>query len=268
MIEYILRIAGAVKAAGRGAAVHIFAAQQGSGIIDNLLPGTGGGSGGTAGGAAGRTCGHRTVGRPCIGGDLHIIRGDITGIAAVLHLEPGVVDADDLCHCTFIQLCDNAVFGTGAAADIEHGSGHFCAAAFDIHDGLGRNIFGTHIAGLAVIGDLVPAIHFIQNGDTGAVWQLAYACTAGGRFRAEIDRGRRGNGAALYIIGIRRKGHQGRQRSGCDKGAGRNFELHGRTSCGERGGLLSAQRPFQPDRTQLHGVVQAVTLSGLDHAVF
>ena len=181
--------AGAVKAAGGAAAVHIGIAHKLQGVIGNFLP---------EAGLGGLSLIHQH----------HVLRTDI----AVLNLIPAALRLPQNFHnLAGSQTADPVAFGVGLGADVEGAGCHLAVGGLShgLGGGLGRHgggrgvggdggdgvqrviqnqVIAGDIAGKVLVADLVPAIGGGDDVDLGAVRQLVQHSAAGVCLRADTQR--------------------------------------------------------------------------------
>ena len=173
MLHHIGGKAGAVKAAGAAAAVHVGAAHILEGILGNLAALAGGG-------------GHRGV---HLG---HIVAAHI----ALLDLIPAAVAAHqflDLHDGADGEAAHGAVLGTWAGADVQGAVHHLAVELLLRH----LEIVAAHVAGHAVICNLVPGAvaRGADHVHLGTVVQGGQDRGVGAGLRAEVQAAIAGHGA-------------------------------------------------------------------------
>ena len=173
MLHHIGGKAGAVKAAGAAAAVHVGAAHILEGILGNLAALAGGG-------------GHRGV---HLG---HIVAAHI----ALLDLIPAAVAAHqllDLHDGAGGEAAHGAVLGTRAGADVQGAVHHLAVELLLCH----LEIVAAHVAGHAVICNLVPGAvaRGADHVHLGTVVQGGQDRGVGAGLRAEVQAAIAGHGA-------------------------------------------------------------------------
>ena len=205
VLHHIGGKAGAVKAAGAAAAVHIGAAHILKGILGDLAPLTGGGR-------------HRGVHLS------HIVAAHI----ALLDLVPAAVAADqllDLHDGAGGEAAHGAVLGTRAGADVQGAVHHLAVELLLRH----LEVVAAHVAGHAVICNLVPGavVRGAEHIHLSAVIQGRQDRGVGAGLRAEVQAGIAGHRTDVGGHGRDDHGGQGHQ-SGTQLGRQLLRQVHNR----------------------------------------
>ena len=174
-LKYILHKAGAVKTAGGGATPEIGYTDVLLGSAYDLMTGGCGGRCGTvqrgsAGSHSGRLTPYkkqRRFGRILIlirnFRQIQIIAADVTDGVAVDHLEPLVVDTDNVGLVSKACLRHNTVRCGRTASDIYTAAIDTAVAKLCVFPGGVFQIIAVHISGLQVVVDLIPQSGFSKN---------------------------------------------------------------------------------------------------------
>ena len=195
MLVHIAGKAGAVKAAGRRAAVAIRRADKLFGVCNN-------------------SCG-ACVFLGLSSHDFNIFRADEALNAVVFYLKPTFVDAGDLRHLTLGNLAQHVAFRRRGGANVQGGSGDFSAAAVDVHYLQPVQIGEIDISRIAVSRHISPLAVDAENTYPVPVGQAIDYRRRLRRGAAKIQSGVGCNdAAALDFYGMRDGNHGRGQRGG------------------------------------------------------
>ena len=204
LLQHIIGISGAVKAAGGSAAGAVGGADVLLGFRQNLRAGYGNGhragragKGRAAGqGSAERFAAPKIFGR--IGGigifvgnfrQFHKITANIADFFLVKNLEPAFVYTDDVAFFTGIGHSHNAVGCGRTGAQVDALAGDRAIAQLGIFLRVHGKVVREHVAGLKVVVDLIPVALLFQNGDALAANGGVENRGLGVRACAQIQRG-------------------------------------------------------------------------------
>ena len=213
LLEHVLGKAGAIKAAGGGAAPDVGGTQQGIGKVHNLL-------------AHGdhrlyrSALAHIGLGVPRRGlGERQQIRADITGLTFILHLVPAAVEADDVGRLTGGEGGQEIAVGAGGAAEVDRGVFHHAVAQVNVLPLLEGDVLGGHVADLEVVVHQIPAVHLADDDHVVAIGGVGQNLSVGVGLGAQAqsvgfhnaDAGFQFNGGSAHCHG-RNDGHDQKRR--------------------------------------------------------
>ena len=264
LLEDVLGKAGAVKAAGGGAAPDVGSAEEVVGVVDDLLADG-------LDGLHGSALAHVGLGVPAGRlGQGQQVGADIAGLAFVLDLVPAAVEADDIGGFAGGQGSQQLAAGVGGAAEVDGGVLYHAVAQVDVLPLLEGDVLGGHIADLEVVVHQIPAVHLSNDDDVVAIGGVGQDLGVGAGLGPQPETVGFDNADAGFQLNGGSAHSQGRENGNCQNGSEESSQQTFHVPCtsvSSRDELFCGQRPLEPYTANIQRRVKPVLFTLFDHAV-